>query len=167
MSSGKFFKRVEMNNLYRYGYVLCGNQDDAYDLLQYALEKYLHKPDRHNDISCLAYVRTAMRNRFIDEYRKSTRFPEEEYDDGLLVAIDESALEDVVVAQLDLEIIWKKLNTVEREVLYYWAIEGMTAQEIAEQVDVPRGTVLSRLYRIRKKFDTKAEINELSGGRGA
>lgn len=167
MSSGNFFNRVEMNNLYRYGYALCNNQDDAYDLLQYALEKYLHKLDRHNDASDLAYVRTTMRNRFIDEYRRSTRFPEEEYDDGLLVAIDETALEDVVVAQLDLEIMWKELNTVEREVLYYWAIEGMTAQEIAVQIGVARGTVLSRLYRIRKKFDTKTEINELSGGRGA
>lgn len=172
MSSGNFFDRVEMNNLYRYGYALCNNQDDAYDLLQYALEKYLHKPAgynnaRDNNTNNLAYVRTTMRNRFIDEYRKSTRFPEEEYDDSSLVAIDETTLEDVVVAQLDLEIIWKELNTVEREVLYYWAIEGMTAQEIAEQVDVPRGTVLSRLYRIRKKFDTKAEINELSGGHGA
>lgn len=164
MSSGNFFNRVEMNNLYRYGYALCGNQDDAYDLLQYAFEKYLHKPAGYNDVSDLAYVRTTMRNRFIDEYRKSTRFPEEEYDDSSLVAIDETSLEDVVVAQLDLEIIWKELNTVEREVLYYWAIEGMTAQEIAEQVDVPRGTVLSRLHRIRKKFDTKVEINELSGG---
>ncbi|MBE9559428.1 MAG: sigma-70 family RNA polymerase sigma factor [Proteobacteria bacterium] len=167
MSSGNFFSRVEMNNLYRYGYALCSNQDDAYDLLQYALEKYLHKSDRYNDACDLAYVRTTMRNRFIDEYRKSARFPEEEYDDGLLVVIDETALEDVVVAQIDLEIMWKELNTMEREVLYYWAIEGMTAQEIAEQIDVARGTVLSRLYRIRKKFDTKAEINELSGGRGA
>ena len=162
MSSGNFFNRTELNNLYRYGYALCANQDDAYDLLQYALEKYLHKPARYNDVSDMAYVRTTMRNRFIDEYRKSTRFPQEEYDDGLLVAIDEAALEDVVVAQLDLEIIWKELNTVEREVLYYWAIEGMTAQEIANQIDVPRGTVLSRLYRIRKRFDTKEKNNEIS-----
>ena len=67
-----------------------------------------------------------------------------------------------MVAQLDLEIIWKELNTVEREVLYYWAIEGMTAQEIADQIDVPRGTVLSRIYRIRKRFDTKERNNEIS-----
>lgn len=167
MSSGNFFNRAELNNLYRYGYALCTNKDDAYDLLQYALEKYLHKPARYNDVSDLAYVRTTMRNRFIDEYRKSTRFPEEEYDDSSLVAIDETSLEDVVVAQLDLEIIWKELNTVEREVLYYWAIEGMTAQEIADQIDVPRGTVLSRLYRIRKRFDTKEKNNEISESRRA
>lgn len=166
MSKGDFFNRDELNKLYRYGYVLCANQDDAYDLLQYSLEKYLHKPARHNDVSDLAYVRTIMRNRFIDEFRKSTRYPEKEYDDSLIV-IDETALEDVVAAKIDLEIIWKELNTMEREVLYYWAIEGMTAQEIAEQIEVPRSTVLSRLYRIRKKFDTKTEIKALSGGRGA
>ena len=167
MSDGDFFNRDELNNLYRYGYALCTNQDDAYDLLQYALEKYLHKPAGYSNASDLAYVRTTMRNRFIDDCRKSTRFPEEEYDDGSLIAIDETTLENVVVAQFDLEIVWKELNTMEREVLYYWAIEGMTAQEIADQIDVPRGTVLSRLYRIRKRFDTKAENNELSGGRKA
>jgi RNA polymerase sigma-70 factor (ECF subfamily) len=105
-----------------------------------------------------------MRNHFIDIYRKSARFPEEEYDDSLVV-IDETTLEDIVIAQLDLDIAWEELNTLEREVLYYWAIEGMTAQEIAEQIDAPRGTVLSRLYRIRKKFNSQAENNELSGGR--
>lgn len=167
MSSNDFFNRLELNNLYRYGYALCNNQDDAYDLLQYALEKYLHKPAQYNNSNDLAYVRTTMRNRFIDERRKSSRFPEDEYDDSSLVIIDESTLEDVVVAQLDLEIIWQELKIVEREVLYYWAIEGLTAQEIANQLDVPRSTVLSRLYRIRKKFDLKAKSNELSGSRRA
>lgn len=167
MSGDDFFNRVELNNLYRYGYVLCNNQDDAYDLLQYALEKYLHRPEGYDNTNDLAYVRTTMRNRFIDERRRSSRFPEDEYDDSSLVALDETTLEEVVVAQLDLEIIWKELNIMEREVLYYWAIEGFTAQEIAGQLNVPRGTVLSRLYRIRKKFDTRDNSNELSGGRRA
>ncbi|MFV9615669.1 MAG: RNA polymerase sigma factor [Gammaproteobacteria bacterium] len=166
MSSGDFFNRDELNKLYRYGYTLCANQDDAYDLLQYALEKFLHKPVGFSDASNLSYVRRIMRNRFVDDYRKAKRFPEEEYDDSL-VAIDETTLEDVVVAQHDLEIIWKELNTVEKELLYCWAIEGMTAQEIANQIDVPRGTVLSRLYRLRKRFEIKTENDELSGGRKA
>lgn len=162
MSNGNFFNRNELNNLYRYGVALCNSQDDAYDLLQHALEKYLRKPAGYNNASNLAYVRTIMRNRFIDEHRKSTRFPEVEYDDSLF-AIDESALEDVVIAQIDLVSIWKELNVIEREILYNWAIEGMTAQEIADQIDVPRSTILSRLYRIRKKFDTKEEYKVSSG----
>jgi len=166
MSKDDFFDRTELNNLYRYGYTLCGNQDDAYDLLQYALEKYLLKPAGGANASDISYVQTTMRNRFIDGYRKSRRYPEDEYDDSL-VSIDKKTLEDVVVEQLDLEIVWKDLNIMEREVLYYWAIQGMTAQEIAEQLDVPRGTVLSRLYRIRKKFGSTTDIDELSGGRGS
>ncbi len=166
MNSDDFFNRDELNKLYRYGYTLCANQDDAYDLLQYALEKFLYKPVGYSDTSNLSYVRKIMKNRFIDDYRKAIRFPEEEYGDSL-VAIDETTLEDVVVAQHDLEIIWKELNAVERELLYYWAIEGMTAQEIANKIDVPRGTVLSRLYRLRKRFETKTESSKLSGGRKA
>ena len=51
----------------------------------------------------------------------------------------------------------KMVDIFEREILYYWAIEGMTAQEISRQIDTPRGTVLSRLYRLRKKFETDSE----------
>ena len=167
MSRAHFFDRSELQKLYRYGCVLCTDPDDAYDLLQYAMEKYLQKPDsqkfssKQHD-SELAYVRAIMHNRFIDAYRKSVRFPEESYDDSSPVAIDETCLEDIVIAEIDLEVIWKKLDTFEREVLYYWAIEGMTAREISEHIDVPRGTVLSRLYRLRKKFE--ADDAQSAGG---
>jgi len=159
MKNTRFFDRSELNKLHRYGCVLCVNSDDAYDLLQYAIEKYLQKPaikkfEGKTHSSDLSYVRTIMRNRFIDEYRKSVRFPEESYDDSSLVAIDETSLENVVIAEIELESIWKKLDTIEREILYYWAIEGMTALEIADQTGVPRGTILSRLYRLRKKFES-------------
>lgn len=170
MSNAHFFDRSELQKLYRYGCVLCTGTDDAYDLLQYAIEKYLQKPDIQKSRSKqhgsdLAYVRTIMRNRFIDEYRKSARFPEERYDDNSPVAIDETSLDDIIIAEIDLEIIWKKLDTFEREILYYWAIEGMTAKEISKQIDVPRGTVLSRLYRLRKKFE--ADDAQSAGGYAA
>lgn len=158
MNNGDFFTRVELNNLHRYAYALCTNHDDTDDLLHYALEKFLHKPamaepSNHHNAQNLAYVRSIMRNHFIDECRRSSRFPEQDYDDSL-AAVDETPLEDVVIAQLDLEMIWKKLSAVEKEILYYWAVTGMTAQEIANQTATPRGTVLSRLYRLRKKFST-------------
>ena len=37
----------------------------------------------------------------------------------------------------DLEIVWQLLDPFEREILYYWAVEEMTAQEISHQIDVP------------------------------
>ena len=87
MKNTRFFDRSELQKLHRYGCALCINSDDAYDLLHYAIEKYLQKTgiqkfEGKPHGSDLAYVRTIMRNRFIDEYRKSVRFPEESYDDG-------------------------------------------------------------------------------------
>ncbi len=158
------FERSELQKLHRYGCALCKNPDHAYDLLQYAIEKYLQKPNPKKNSNDISYVQTIMRNRFIDEYRKSTRFPEESYDENTPMEMDEKSLEDIIVAQFDLDLIWEKLDTSEREILYYWAIEGMTAQEISNQINTPRGTVLSRLYRIRKRFGSETRSKQSAGG---
>lgn len=164
MSDVSIFDRPVLQRLFRYGCTLCNNQDDACDLLQYALEKILQNPFSRQHASDLAYVRAIMRNRFIDEYRRSNRFPEQSYDDNSTVAMDETSLEDMVIAQVDLEIVWEILDPFEREILYYWAVEEMTAQEISSQIDVPRGTVLSRIYRVRKKVESEIGSGRLSGG---
>ena len=44
------------------------------------------------------------------------------------------------------------LEPLERELLFFWAVEGCTAQEIADRTDSPRGTVLSRIHRLRQKI---------------
>jgi len=164
MSDAGIFDKPVLQRLYRYGCTLCNNQDDACDLLQYALEKMLQNPASRKHASDLAYVRTIMRNRFIDDYRRSNRFPQQSYDDNSTVAMDETSLEDIVIAQADLEIVWEILDPFDREILYYWAVEEMTAQEISCQIDVPRGTVLSRIYRVRKKIESELGSGRLSGG---
>ncbi len=159
MSNSTIFDREVLQKLYRYACTLCTNKDDAYDLLQYALEKYLHEQSDNKKGSEISYVRTIIRNRFIDGYRRKKRFPEESYDDESTVAIDVTSLEDTVLAQVELEIMWQKFDPFEREILYYWAVEEMTAQEISEQINKPRGTVLSRIYRLRKKIKTATKEN--------
>ena len=163
MADAGIFERAALQKLYRYACALCQDGDDAYDLLQYALEKLLQQAaaEHAND---LAYVRTIMRNRFIDDYRRANRFPQQSYDDTATMALNESSLEDMVIAQADLEIVWQKLDPFERELLYYWAVEEMTAQEISRQIDVPRGTVLSRIHRVRKKIEAETGAGKLSGG---
>lgn len=167
MNSTKLFDREALQKLFRYACSLSNNQDDAYDLLHYALEKYLARQSvgKHRDNTKnaeLAYVRSIIRNRFIDQYRRLKRFPEEHYDDESPVAIDVTSLEDVVLAQVELERLWQKIEPFEREILFYWAVEGMTAQEISVQINVPRGTVLSRIYRLRKKIEGTSGSNAAS-----
>jgi len=106
MSNSNLFDKDILNKLFRYACTLCIDQDDAYDLLQYALEKYLHNQSDNKYGNEVAYVRTIIRNKFIDEYRRSNRFPEEAYDDESTIAIDVASLEETVLAQVELEIVF-------------------------------------------------------------
>jgi RNA polymerase sigma-70 factor (ECF subfamily) len=45
-----------------------------------------------------------------------------------------------------------RLHDVERELLYLWAVEEYTIDEISELTGAPRGTLLSRLHRLRGKL---------------
>ena len=145
--------RDMLQRLYRYGYSLTCDEHKAYDLLHDAVEVALRKSPR-DPHAMLHYVRTIMRNRFIDDYRRKQRYPTlslEEQDD-CPVDIDPRVPEEVVIAQHDLDIVIAVLEPMERELLFLWAVEGYTAQELADQTGAPRGTVLARLHRLRTKI---------------
>ena len=143
--------RKELQKLYRYAYALTADEQDAYDLLHAAIETSLNKPVGNEDKN-LAYIRMIMRNRFIDEYRRKQSFPLENIDDHSPISMDGSSLEDVVIASHDLAILWKDIEPLDRELLYYWAVEGFNMAEISEKLDISRGTLLSRVHRLRKRI---------------
>jgi len=145
--------RTALQRLYRYGFSLTHDQDAAYDLLQDALEISLRKtPDKLE--AAIGYVQRIMRNRFIDQYRRDNRYPTVSLDSNAddPINIDPRVLEDIVVAEQEVESIMAMLEPLERELLFFWAVEGCTAQEIADRTDAPRGTVLSRIHRLRQKI---------------
>jgi RNA polymerase sigma-70 factor (ECF subfamily) len=142
-----------LQRLYRYGFSLTRDEDAAYDLLQDALEISLRKaPD--NTAAAMGYVQSIMRNRFIDQYRRDHRHPTVSFDDNdnQPVNIDPRVLEDIVIAENEVEAIMAMLEPLEHELLFFWAVEGYTAQEIADRTDSTRGTVLSRIHRLRQKI---------------
>ena len=148
--------RENLQKLHRYAYSLTANEADAYDLLQSAIETSLNRPaDSKN--KTIAYIRVIMKNRFIDEYRHKQTFPLEDIDGHNPVSIDESSLEDVVIASHDLASLWKTLESVDREVLFYWAVEGFSMREIADKLEISRGTLLSRIHRLRKRLTAEGD----------
>lgn len=147
------FDRPVLQGLFRYGFSLTHDEDAACDLLQDALEISLRKiPD--NADAAMRYVKSIMRNRFIDQYRRDHRHPTVSFDDHdkQPVVIDPRVLEDMVIAEHEVESIMAVLEPLERELLFLWAVEGCTAREIADRTDSPRGTVLSRIHRLRQKI---------------
>lgn len=154
MSSSEQFSPEQLSSeqlqqLYRYSFSLCAHKDDAYDLLQSALEKLL-KRSRDGEYN-LSYCRITIRNLYIDQCRHRSIVAFQPLEDELPADINEHSLEELVIQQKTLEEIWPLFDTTDREILFLWAVLGHTAQEIAEETDTARGTVLSRIHRIRQK----------------
>lgn len=145
------FRDEEWNKLYRYCFSLTKKNEMAYDLLHSAVEKYLSNPPLNVE-SKQAYIRRIARNHFIDLYRKDQRFPTENLNGEEPIDITTEPLEKTLINQQELQIIWRELNSEESELMFLWAAEGLTAQAIANELELPRGTVLSRIHRIRKKL---------------
>lgn len=153
------FDSDSLNRLYRYAYSLTGNKAEAEDLLQDGLERYLRAGQGSVD-NPLAYVRRILRNGFIDGLRRRDLHPESLHpDESGAQDIDMRTLEVILIDQDLLEQIWQRLAPFEREILYFWAVEGMTVQEVANELGTPRGTILSRIHRLRVRM--RAESSEL------
>ncbi len=146
------FTRPELDQLFNYCMVLCMDRDNALDLLQDGLEKYLHQSST-DVLLPLAYLRRMLRNLFIDQQRRNNIIIFESLDENAqFTANSENDIANMLVDEMELDRILSVLTAVEREVLYLWAVDGMSATEIALSLGQPRGTVLSRLHRLRKKL---------------
>ncbi|WDE09051.1 sigma-70 family RNA polymerase sigma factor [Thalassomonas viridans] len=142
----------ELNRLYQYGLSLCQNEDRAYDLLQSSLEKYLSK-----DLSIehpVAYLRTMMRNRYFDEQRH--RKLQLVKQDELKEAEDAfKSLEDVYIEQEQIGQLLQALDDEERELMFLWAVEEYSVQEVANMQGKPKGTLLSKIHRLKQRLTAK------------
>ena len=129
------------------------DEHKAYDLLQSSLEKLL-KIESSAIENKQAYIRKTIRNQFIDIVRKQAKYNEEEFDEAVTyVDMDINSLENLVADKLDVEAIWQKLTPSEREIMYLWAVEGYTTNELSEMIGISRGTLLSKIYRLRKRLE--------------
>ena len=156
----------QLNSLYRYALALSNHRDDAYDLLQSAVEKYLI------EVKCgqgaienpPAFVRALIRNRYIDQYRHRQRWPSESYEDGTAYDISTNSLEKTYIDADSLRRIWQDLAAQDRDILYHWAVLGYSTDEVCERLNMPRGTFLSRIHRLRKKLQPYRDGSQAQEG---
>lgn len=106
--------------------------------------------DSVNEVN--AYLRQVARNRFYDGYRRGVSVPFESLDEPDLIVSAERDLEALLADEQILKMVWTKLSSDEREVIFLWSVEGYSASEIALNLGLPRNTVLSRMRRVKLKF---------------
>lgn len=139
-----------------FAYRLTNNLEDAKDLIQEtAMRAYSNKEKFEVGTNFRAWVTTIMRNTFINIYRKkknrnTTSEPSDSY---VFVnenhAVDNSAQSNMTMVELDR--ILGSLDYIYRKpfLLFY---EGYKYEEIAETMQLPIGTVKSRIFFARQKL---------------
>ena len=146
--------------LRRFARSLTRDAADADDLTQMALERALKakaqwQPGTRMD----SWMLKIMRNSWIDEVRSRTRrartlAPEEE---GLVtVASPDDAFEQAAEAD-SIGRAMGELPTEQREVIALVLVDGLSYREAADVLDIPIGTLTSRLTRGRQALARKLE----------
>ena len=168
---------VHLDVLYRVALRLTGNPSDADDLVQETMLKAYRAWDQYEKgTNAKAWLLTILRHAFINEYRRKTQHPEtvdldsiepfavfpEVQDEDPQGAFFDRIVDDEVLRAID------KLPEAFRETLVLSDVEGMSYQEIAGILEIPVGTVKSRLFRARhllqaKLYDYAVEMGYIKG----
>lgn len=137
--------------LRRYARALTGDRNAADDLVQDTVERALSRLHLWRQGSDLrAWLFTIMHNIYVNQTRSRIRHPHE--------ALDESAAEALHGREPD----WAELRDIDdalsrlpgdqRAVLLLVGLEQFTYEEAAQVLEVPLGTVMSRLSRGRERL---------------
>jgi RNA polymerase sigma-70 factor (ECF subfamily) len=139
-------------NIRRFALSLTGSMADADDLLQATVERMLDRglPD---DVALLPYSLKACRNLWIDEIRsRKVRQAAASSGDPLVSTSVTTCGEQQALGEISLrevQAVLAEMPEEQRAVLELVAVEGFSYRQAAEVLDVPIGTVMSRLARGR------------------
>ena len=151
---------AEMDSVFRMAFHLVRNRDDANDLVQETFLRAFRARQTFQltERGIRPWLFKILHNVFYTRIGKQRREPT--LADDLAHEAAPSELDNPSPAwdlsSLDWEQVDERLKqAIEeldpryRDVLLLWAVEGLKYREIAEVLDVPLGTVMSRLYRAR------------------
>lgn len=136
--------------LRRFARSLAGSTADADDLLQSTVERALSRgvPD---GIDVMRWMFKVCKNLYIDEMRsrqvRERAAARPELAEGTAVSGEAVAIGELSLREVDRAM--ASLTEEQRAVISLVAVEGMSYREAADVMDIPIGTVMSRLARAR------------------
>lgn len=133
--------------------LLAGDIHRADDLVQQSLERALGKVHLfRRDSNLRAWLLTIVHNVHLNNHRREKSRPTDAWDETLdnRIAATDNSEQGVIVR--DIERALEALSLDQREVVILVSLEGMNYKEVSEILDIPIGTVMSRLSRGRERL---------------
>ncbi len=139
---------------------LTKNEEAAQDLLQdTALKAYKYRNMYHKGTNMSAWLMTIMRNTFINDYRKKKRrrVLNDSTNNNYLINSGTKSVENIGEAKIALKEVQQVLTKIEdwARIPLLMHAEGYKYDEIASELEIPLGTVKSRIYFARKQLKAK------------
>jgi RNA polymerase sigma-70 factor, ECF subfamily len=142
--------------LRRFALGLTADPHAADDLVQAGCERALARQHQWQEGTRLdSWMYKIMQNLWIDQKRGRAGMTEADDDDALQHVADERDFNRAIEAKLTLEQVTRAMAALPagmRSVLALVCIEGLSYKEAADVLEVPIGTVMSRLARARQEL---------------
>lgn len=156
-----------INSMYNFAYRLTLDGDDAKDLLQDTYLKAFRFIDSFQQgTNAKAWLFRILKNSFINDYRKKSKEPSkvdyqevetfynsEDVDRQITPDLRVEALQDMIGDEISIAL--NSLDVDFRTVIILCDLEGFKYEEMAKILDIPIGTVRSRLHRARNLLKEK------------
>lgn len=165
-----------LDAMYNFAYRLTFDQDDSKDLVQDTYMKaYRFINSFQQGTNAKAWLYRILKNSFINDFRKKSKEPSkldyqevenfynsENVDDSKTVDLRIDTVKDMIGDEVT-----NALNSLAidfRTVIILCDLEGFTYEEMAKILDIPIGTVRSRLHRARNLL--KEKLKSYAGSMG-
>ncbi|MFB4392184.1 MULTISPECIES: sigma-70 family RNA polymerase sigma factor [unclassified Pseudomonas] len=157
--------RELLQSLRRFALWLTRESGSADDLVQATVERALARSDQQRETQSLrAWLFTILYRLFLDGKRRDRLHARWLGWFGRGQAAEEASgwdTENIVLAQADLQA-FALLPSEQRALLLLVSVEGLSYKEVAQALDIPIGTVMSRLSRARAALRQLTEGKPLS-----
>lgn len=162
---GEFMPHID--SMYNFAYRLTFDEDDAKDLVQETyLKAFRFIESFQEGTNAKAWLFRILKNSFINDFRKKSKEPSKVDYQEVETFYNSDDIDESITTDLRIETVQdmigdevsNALNSLAidfRTVIILCDLEGFTYEEMAKILDIPIGTVRSRLHRARNLLKEK------------
>lgn len=148
----------EIPRLRRYGMFLARDPEKADDLVQECLVRAIDNIDKFQPgTNIRSWLMTILHNIFVNETKK--RRPMLTQDGVIERATPIEGGQEARHQMRDVQRAFEELSWQHRQIIWFICVEQMDYNEVARQLDVPVGTVRSRLCRAREHLKRLMDVD--------